>query len=157
MRQKYVPPMEQHTPAREEDRDAIAALLASCGLPHTDIAPHLPYFTLAREDGHIIGVIGVEVHGRDGLMRSLAVAPDHRGRGVARRLYAMLLKSARGLGITRLYLLTATAQSWFQLLGFRAVPRDEVPEAIRSTEEFRAFCPANALCMVRPIVAHQHG
>jgi amino-acid N-acetyltransferase len=149
--------MEQHTPARDEDRDAIAALLASCGLPQSDIASHLPHFTLAREDGRIVGVIGVEVHGLDGLMRSLAVAPAHRGRGVARRLYASLLKSARGLGITRLYLLTATALSWFQLLGFRAVPRDEVPEAIRSTEEFRTFCPASAVCMMRPIVARPHG
>jgi hypothetical protein len=35
------------------------------------------------------------------------------------------------------------------MLGFRVVPRDEVPEVIRATEEFRALCPANATCMAR--------
>ncbi|MFL5262940.1 MAG: arsenic resistance N-acetyltransferase ArsN2 [Anaeromyxobacteraceae bacterium] len=149
--------MEQHTLAGPDDLEAVAALLARCGLPHVDIGPHLAHFTVAREDGRIVGVIGVEVHGRDGLMRSLAVAPEHRGRGVARRLYATLLSRARGLGITRLYLLTATAQSWFRLLGFRSVLRDEVPDGIRGTEQYRTLCPSTAACMVRPIVAYEHG
>jgi amino-acid N-acetyltransferase len=148
--------MEQHAPARPEDLEAVSSLLALCGLSHADIAPHLGNFTVAREDGRIVGVIGVEVHGRDGLMRSLAVAPEHRGRGVARRLYATLLARARGLGITRLYLLTTTAQSWFRLLGFRSVLRDEVPEGIRGTEQFRTLCPSTAACMVRPIATYEH-
>jgi amino-acid N-acetyltransferase len=145
--------MEQHSAARDVDRDAIAALLGSCGLPHTDIGPHLSHFTLARDGGRIIGVIGIEVHGRDGLMRSLAVVPECRGRGVARRLYAALLGRAHGLGITRLYALTTSARGWFALLGFRAVRRDDVPEAIRATEEFRVLCPQSAVCMVRPILS----
>ena len=147
--------MEQHTPARPDDLEAVTALLARCGLPHADVAPHLANFTVAREDGRIVGVIGVEVHGRDGLMRSLAVEPERRGRGVARRLYATLLARARGLGITRLYLLTTTAQSWFRLLGFRSVRRDELPEGIRDTEQCRTLCPATAACMVRPIATYE--
>ena len=62
---------------------------------------------------------------------------------------------ARGLGITRLYLLTTTAQSWFRLLGFRSVLRDEVPEGIRGTEQFRTLCPSTAACMVRPIATYE--
>lgn len=143
--------METLTPATPADEAAVAALLASCGLPHLDIAPHLAHFTLAR-DGHLlVGVIGLEVHGADGLLRSLAVAPDRRGEGIARRLYATLLRNARQLGLTRLYLLTTSAQGFFEMLGFRLVGRDTVPETIRATEEFRQLCPASAACMTRSL------
>jgi N-acetylglutamate synthase-like GNAT family acetyltransferase len=143
--------MEELADAGPDDRDAVAALLASCGLPHADIAAHLPHFTVARAGGRIVGVIGLELHGEDGLLRSLAVADDHRGEGIARRLYASLLGRARSLGVARLYLLTTSAQGFFEMLGFRAVDRASVPEAIRGTEEFRALCPASATCLVRSV------
>ncbi|HET9599316.1 MAG TPA: arsenic resistance N-acetyltransferase ArsN2 [Anaeromyxobacteraceae bacterium] len=143
--------MEELADAVPADRDAVAALLASCGLPHQDLAPDLLHFIVARSGGRVVGVIGLEVHGEDGLLRSLAVADDHRGEGIARRLYASLLGRARGVGVTRLYLLTTGARGFFEMLGFRAVDRDGVPAAIRATEEFRVLCPASAICMVRPV------
>jgi N-acetylglutamate synthase-like GNAT family acetyltransferase len=141
--------MEELAPAQAADEEAIAALLRSCGLPHEDIAPHLGHFTVARDGGILVGVIGLEVHGTDGLLRSLAVAGDRRGQGIARRLYASLIGRARQLGLSRLYLLTTSAEGFFEMLGFRVVARDEVPGAIRATEEFRALCPASAACMAR--------
>jgi amino-acid N-acetyltransferase len=143
--------MEELQPALPADREAIAALLVACDLPHEDIAPHLERFTVARDAGRLVGVIGLEVHGVDGLVRSLAVADDRRGEGIARRLYASLLGGAHRLGLSRLYLLTTTAQGFFEMLGFRAVPRESVPESIRATEEFRALCPSSAICMTRPL------
>lgn len=142
--------MEQIGPARPEERSAVEALLAAAGLPHDDIGPHLPHFTVAREDGRAVGVIGLEVHGEDGLMRSLAVAPERRGRGVARRLYASLLSVAQSAGLRRLYLVTPTAQSWFTLLGFRAVAPDAVPDAVRRTHEFQALSGRSSI-LVRTI------
>ena len=141
--------MEQLTPATPADRDPIAALLAECGLPNADIDPHLPNFTVARDGGRVVGVGGIEVHGDDALLRSMAVAPDRRGEGIARRLYASVLGRARTLGVGRLFLLTTSAQGFFELLGFRQIDRESVPEAIRATEEFRALCPSSAICMTR--------
>lgn len=143
--------MEALLPATPADEAAIAALLASCELPDVDIASHLAHFTVARDGIRLVGVIGLEVHGRDGLLRSLAVAADRRGEGIARRLYATLLRNARELGITRLFLLTTSAQGFFEMLGFRVVKRDAVPEAIRATEEFRQLCPETATCMTRSL------
>ncbi len=143
--------MEELEPALPADRDAVAALLVACNLPHRDIAPHLQHFTVARDGGRLVGVIGLEVHGGDGLVRSLAVADDRRGEGIARRLYASLLGRARRLGLERLYLLTTGAQGFFEMLGFHAVGRESVPDAIRATEEFRALCPSTATCMTRPL------
>ncbi len=142
--------MEQLTPATPADREAIAALLAECGLPGGDLEPHLANFTVARDGARIVGVGGIEVHGDDGLLRSIAVAPDRRGEGIARRLYASLLGRARVLGVGHLFLLTTSAQGFFELLGFRRVDREAVPEAIRTTEEFRALGGAeSAVCMTR--------
>ncbi len=141
--------MEALLPATPADEPAVSALLASCGLPHVDVAPHLRHFTIARDGSRVVGVIGLEVHGADGLLRSLAVAPDRRGQGVARRLYATLIRDARRLGITRLFLLTTSAQGFFEMLGFRAVKREAVPDAIRATGEFRQLCPETAECMMR--------
>jgi amino-acid N-acetyltransferase len=143
--------MEDLENAGPGDLEAVAALLEGCGLPHEDIEPHLGHFTLARSGGRLVGVIGLEVHGRDGLLRSLAVAEDHRGEGIARRLYASLLGHARGLEVERLFLLTTSANGFFEMLGFHVIEREVVPEAIRSTEEFRVLCPQTATCMVRSV------
>lgn len=145
--------MEELRPASPAEEGAIATLLRSCGLPYQDLAPHLRHFTVAFEGARLVGVIGLEVHGPDGLLRSLAVEPDRRGHGIARRLYATAIGQARRLGLEHLYALTIEAVGFFELLGFQAVPREEVPEAIRGTEEFRALCPASATCMARVVPA----
>jgi amino-acid N-acetyltransferase len=135
--------------ARGSDLAEITALLERCALPTADVAPHLAQFTVARDGGRIVGVIGLEVHGRVGLVRSLAVADEVRGAGIARRLYAAELGVAGRLGLERLYCLTTTAQGFFELLGWRALLRDEVPQEIQATQEFTALCPSSAVCMVR--------
>lgn len=135
--------------ARESDLPSITSLLERCGLPTADVAPHLSHFTVARDGDGIVGVIGLEVHGPFGLLRSLAVEEDHRGNGLARRLYATELGVARRLRVEQLYCLTTTAQGFFELLGWRALLREEVPEVIRTTLEFTTLCPMNAICLVR--------
>jgi len=137
--------MEQIGPARPDERPAIEALLTAAGLPHDDIGPHLAYFTVAREGERVVGVIGLEVHGQDGLVRSLAVAPDRRGLGVARRLYASSLARAQRAGITRLYVVAPAAQGWFALLGFRTAAPESVPDAIRTTHQFQLLSDHSAV------------
>jgi amino-acid N-acetyltransferase len=143
--------MERIASASPADRDEIARLLDACTLPSSDIAPHLDRFFVAFEEGRVVGCIGLEVQGADGLLRSLAVAPERRGRGIARRLYARLLGRARSLGVSNLYMLTTDAEPFFEMLGFRALPRDDVPSTIRATEQFRALCPGTAHCLSRPV------
>jgi amino-acid N-acetyltransferase len=135
--------------ARETDLPAITALLERCALPSVDVAPHLAHFTVAREGSNVVGVIGLEVHGTVGLLRSLAVDAECRGGGLARRLYAAELGVAQRSGVERLYCLTTTAQGFFEMLGWRVLLRDEVPLVIQETHEFTSLCPASAICLVR--------
>jgi len=136
--------------ARAEDLHVIQALLAEAELPG-DIEAHLSHSLVARHDGRLVGCIGMEVHGRDALFRSLAVTPAYRGLGLAWRLYERLVKRARAKGVERAYLLTTTIEPLAERWGFRRIDRAQVPEAIRDTSEFRGACCASAVAMWRDL------
>jgi amino-acid N-acetyltransferase len=55
------------------------------------------------------------------------------------------------MGISRLVLLTRTARSFFEHRGYSVIPRESAPDAVRTSAEFRVFCPAPAVCMTKSI------
>ena len=135
-------------PATSADLAAVATLLGACQLPFDDLAPErMADFVLARAGGRIVATGGLERYGEVALLRSLAVAPDFRGRGLAERIWSSLRAAAIDRGVTRLFLLTTTAEALFVRWGFRRVSRDDVPEAVRTTQEFAALCPSTAVAM----------
>lgn len=138
-------------PASADDAAAVNALLDACGLPSEDVAPLLPRFIVARDGGRIVGTIGLEAFGRIGLLRSLAVSPDQRGRGLGRELTGRLIEQARAAGIERLYLLTTSAADFFAAAGFAIVERASAPAIITSSRQFQSLCPASAVCMTREL------
>jgi amino-acid N-acetyltransferase len=145
------------TPA---DLGAVRALLDRCGLPTEDLeAKHLEQFLVCRLGGQLAGAIGLEVLGSLGLLRSLAVAPEFRGRRLGHALWTRLSDEARRRGIGRLYLLTTTADGLFSGWGFRRVGRDVVPDAVRATAEYSALCPSTATVMMMDLseIADQRG
>jgi amino-acid N-acetyltransferase len=134
-------------PARADDRAAVIALLRACALPVEDLAPALERFFVARDGDAIVGCIGLDVLGPSALLRSVAVLPAWRGRGLARRLWEQARQAAGEAGIRELFLLTATAEAIFARWGFTRIGRDEAPDVLRGTAEFRALCPASAVVM----------
>ncbi len=150
--------------ASPKDEPWIRQLLTLCGLPQEDITPqHLQHFWIIKERGQIIGVVGLEVLGRSGLLRSLAVDPGYRNRGFASQLIRKAEEYAATLKIQRLYLLTMTAERerFFVKRGYRKIGRNSAPPAIQETTEFQGICPVSSVCMVRQlfpsevIVAHK--
>ena len=140
-------------PARDLDFPAVIRLLEDAGLPHADLTPgHLAHFLVLREADAIVGVVGMEARGDAGLLRSLAIAADRRGGGLAARLVDALEARARAFGIRTLYLLTTTAEGFFARRGYASADRGAVPDAILATEEFRGICPSTAACMSKVLV-----
>lgn len=133
--------------------DHVETLLAANGLPHDDVRTTPAEFFLARanSDPGVVGVGGVEQYGADGLLRSVAVAEPHRGRGYGTALCDELERYARERGVERLYLLTTTAAAFFERRGYETVSRADVPASVRSTTEFAELCPASATCMRREL------
>jgi N-acetylglutamate synthase-like GNAT family acetyltransferase len=57
----------------------------------------------------------------------------------------------RAEGLKTLVLLTQTAETFFAKRGYVLTLREQVPEPIRQTAEFRALCPAMAVCMSKAL------
>jgi amino-acid N-acetyltransferase len=129
----------------------IRSLLQQCRLPTDGIEMILEHCIIAVDISKVIAVVALEVHGGSGLLRSLAVTSDYRGRSLGRTLCARIFNHARLAGLERLYLLTLDSENYFASLGFKRVLREEVPAEIQATGQFRSICPATAVCMTRRI------
>jgi len=138
-------------PASDADLAGIEALLSASSLPTDGVRDALPGFLIATADDSVVGVAGLEVCCDNALLRSVAVAPEWRSRGLGRTLVNRVIADAESRGIHALYLLTTTADQYFPSFGFSQVTRDRVPDDIRATAEFTSACPASATVMTRPL------
>lgn len=132
----------------------VTRLLAANGLPTADLAAcnfeHFLGYGRREAPG---GVVGLQIFDRIGLLRSLVVAPDQRGRGCGQALVAAIEHLAAGNGVHELYLLTDTAEAFFATLGYHRVDRADAPANIRATPEFSSLCPDDAALMQKALPA----
>src|SRR5690348_14849185 len=134
-------------PAEIADLPAIESLLSAANLPLAGVAESLPGFVIAESGGAIVGTAALEVCCDNALIRSVAVAPEWRSRGLGRALVTRVIANAEANGLRALYLLTTTAEHYFPSFGFQRITRGEVPADIRDTEEFATACPESAVVM----------
>jgi len=137
-------------PAQAKDFQPLTALLTDCGLPASDLSEaSLAHFHVSEVAGRLLGVAGLEVVGSHALLRSVAVAPDSRGMGLARQLVETTEHAARTSGISALYLIAKdeAAASYFSRLGYTPVARSSVPPALLSLPEFSHLCPSSCACL----------
>jgi len=133
--------------ARQEELPTILALLDKCELPKEGLSPHLPTTLVARNGERIVGSSALELYQDCALLRSVAVEPSFRGRGLGLRLTREALELAKRHHLTNVYLLTETAAMFFSKVGFKPVARANVPQDIRRSIEFTTLCPDTAQVM----------
>jgi amino-acid N-acetyltransferase len=104
---------------------------------------------VAKAAKKIVGVIGLEAYGRVGLLRSLCVNQDYRGRGIARMLNGKMMAYAHMRGMDRLYMFTFDAEKFASKLGFRKIDKKQLPRTIRSTWQFLKLKSLPVACMVK--------
>jgi len=126
------------------DLDPIVSLLKNAGLPVADITRSKVKFIVALDHNRLVGVIGLEHYGTDGLLRSMATDIVNRNKGIGSQLLHRLICYGRELGINDLHLLTTTAEKYFLSKGFVTSKRECAPDVIRNTEEFSAICPSSS-------------
>jgi amino-acid N-acetyltransferase len=142
------------------DYPVVCGLLTEAGLPVDDLSPEsMRWFVLAQAPagGAIFAAGAAQPFGGDGLLRSVAVAPALRARGVGARIVHALEAKAASSGMAALYLLTADAAGFFEALGYRRIDRARVPAAVRSSAQFASICPASAVCMTRTLAPRRTG
>jgi amino-acid N-acetyltransferase len=123
------------------------------GLP-VDVlgADNLDSFLVAEDGGKLVGLIGLQLYGTIGLLRSLVVARDARKLGLGGKLIGALESAAQAAGVTELWLLTIDAENFFERHGFEIMTRDAAPASIQQTEEFSDLCPGTAYPMRKVMV-----
>jgi amino-acid N-acetyltransferase len=140
---------------RNPPESQVRHLLAESKLPMSDLSPeHLEHFFGCGPVQIPKGVVGLEIYDTVALLRSLAVAMDCRGIGCGKALVAEAESYAQSHGVTKLYLLTNTAERFFERLGYRRTDRENAPEAIVQTQEFSGLCPSNSALMVKALPAN---
>jgi N-acetylglutamate synthase-like GNAT family acetyltransferase/SAM-dependent methyltransferase len=134
---------------RPADLGGVQALLRAADLPVDGVADQFEdgYVVVAEADGAIVGAAGLEIYGGYGLLRSVVVAPEWRGRGIAESLLRDRVEWGAARGLRAIYLLTTTAGSYFEKRGFASVERDMVPGAVRRSSEFTDICPTTAVAL----------
>ncbi len=132
----------------------VEALLAAAQLPTSDLATSCSLNLLGvRENGRLVGVVGIEAYGEVGMLRSLAVAEARRGAGLGARLVTNAETWAGARGVKALFLLTTTAAGFFARLGYEAVERSQAPAAIGATAQFTALCPDSSAFLRKVLAA----
>lgn len=132
---------------RQADLDQLRSLLNVNHLPVDDCAEKLECICGIFEGSELVVAGGLEPASPYALLRSIVVHEDYRRRGLAQRITDHLLHRAEKQGVTAVFLLTETAETWFLKFGFRRVEREQVPDAVRSTRQFASLCPQSATCM----------
>lgn len=127
--------------ATQTDFPKIARFLTENELPTNGVQKFIENFVIAADDSDSwIGVAGLEVYGKSGLMRSVAVDRQFRGLHHGRTLVNAVLNDAGAKGIENVYLLTDSAEGYFKRLGFEVVKREDVDEEVKESPEFTEIC-----------------
>ena len=134
-------------------RADIEAILTAEKLPISDLPASLDNFLVAQENGLIIGTAGIEAYGNYGLLRSVAVSPALRNKGVAGKLLEQIEKLARAKDLNALFLLTETAQEYFSRKGYKTISRADVTAEVQQSSEFSSVCPQSAIVMMKILSA----
>ena len=103
--------------ANAEDLAFVRTLLADNALPNSDVddSSRIRFLIADDADGHPAACIGIEAYGSEALLRSLAVPPAMRGRGVGRSLVVAAEDTARAMGVSRLYFVLVSARKLIDL------------------------------------------
>lgn len=138
-------------PAGQGDLPFIRLLLMSVDLTVAGVGEHADHFLVVEDAGKIVACAGLETYGFHALLRSVAVHPHYRNRGLATLLVTRLVDQTRQDRLHAVYLLTTSAEAYFRRLGFTTIPREDVDPSVKQSAEFAEGVCATARAMVLPL------
>ena len=99
------------------------------------------------DDGQIVGSTGFELSSdhNHALIRSVAVAPQHRAAGAGSRLARHAMEHARAAGAGRAWLFSRRSGPFWQRLGFAAADRNELAAVLPEALQVRLFVESGQL------------
>jgi N-acetylglutamate synthase-like GNAT family acetyltransferase len=124
--------------ASEKDLLPIQRLLAKAGLQEGAMEDHLKDFLVVENENHqVIGTVGVECFGKEGLLRSLVIDAPNWTSYRSLEFLQVALAHAKEKGVETVYLCAKQASELFAILGFKQMDQDQLPESIKTSSHFR--------------------
>lgn len=110
-------------------------------------------FVVAEEDGRVLGTGALHVLWNDlAEIRSLAVHPDVKGRGIGRGIVAFCIGEAEAIGLKRVFALTYQ-QAFFEKCSFHVVKKETLPQKVWKECIFcDKFNSCDEIAMIRYLV-----
>jgi amino-acid N-acetyltransferase len=137
---------------QQPNAEKVLSLLNQSGLPVTGLQENsFEDFFGCGEKNNPAGIVGVELLEGFGLLRSLVVAKESRGKGCGKSLLETAERYAQSKGLKSLYVLTDTASGFFARMGYLEVALVKVPDIIRNCPEFIHLCSDNAVAMRKDV------
>jgi amino-acid N-acetyltransferase len=116
-----------------------------------DIRRNIRNFVVLHEKGKLLSCVALENYGADlAEIRSLAVDPEIRGRGLGSKIVTSALAEARRRGIARVFAVTH-APDFFLRQGFEATRRQALTEKI---ERDCRTCSKQRTCKLVAVIAN---
>ena len=128
----------------------VETLLKSSSLPSSDLRSNTAiqlYGTFQKEK--LIACVGVEIYAETALLRSLAVDSNNKQRGIGRSLLEYVENVCKHNGVQEIFLLTETAEKYFEKFGYTVHDRQNAPRSIKNTTQFSTLCPSSSIFMAK--------
>jgi amino-acid N-acetyltransferase len=132
--------------ANASDIAEIKETLTAGGLPTVGVDKAVEQFLVA-EGSQVIGVLGALYDTPKALLRSFAVSPAQRSKGVGGTLVVEIFKELQRQEIEEVYLITDTAAEYFRRVGFYEITRAEMPANLLKESGLDEACPCSSKCM----------
>lgn len=126
---------------------AFLDMLKLAGLPYEDLDKDKHLLVGYYDNEKLIGTGAMEIYGDYGLLRSVSILEEMRGKKLGSKITYHLIEHAKLSSLKGLYLLTETAKDFFEKIGFELIDRNMAVEEIKASSEFTHVCPTSAACM----------
>lgn len=123
------------------------SLLTKNNLPSEDFDLSLFHVIGAFDNDRLHAIAALELYGPHALLRSVAVDGREHKKGIGTLLINEIIKESNQLNLSKLFILTETAEGFFRKQNFIVTDRQQVPASVQQSKEFQHICPASAVCM----------
>ncbi|MGW8169595.1 MAG: N-acetyltransferase [Sulfurovaceae bacterium] len=94
-----------------------------------EVATNIRSYVLAKDGDLLVGYTALHIHSkRLAEIRSLIVHPNYRAQSIGTQMVSFCLDEARAIGIEQDVLVLTYVPKFFELLGFKEIKKEEIPE-----------------------------
>jgi amino-acid N-acetyltransferase len=123
--------------AMQHEANDLLKLVGKAGLQSEGIKESIQnYLVVVSSDGETIGTVGLELIGKDGLLRSFVLKQKYSTESLLLKLIDKILVYSKEKGVETLYLLTKAGHV-FEALSFKKVTEENTPKHIQNAEHVK--------------------